>query len=108
MTVELGKDNIGTYLQIDNDIYYVKDNEGNFILSLNFPYKYNRPFKYNTPREEHINKNNWREKINPNSSIMKVIKEFPKSEYEFIEYESGDKELVVKINPKTFQNQNKI
>jgi hypothetical protein len=42
MKIELGKDNIGTYLQVDNSVYYVKDSEGNFILSLNFPYKHNR------------------------------------------------------------------
>jgi hypothetical protein len=104
MKFEFGKDNIGNYLQVDNSIYYVKDSERNFILSLNFPYKYNKPFKYNTPREEYIDKNNWREKLDPNFPIMKIIKLFPKAEHEFVEYESGDKELIVKINPKIFKN----
>ena len=104
MKIELGKDNIGTYLQVDNSVYYVKDNEGNFILSLNFPYKHNRQFRYNTPREEYIHKNNWRGKLDINSPIMKIIKRFPEAEHEFVEYESGDKELIVKINPEIFKN----
>ena len=103
MKFELGKDNIGNYLQVDNNVYYVKDNEGNFILSLNFPYKYNRPFKYNTPREEYIDKNNWRKKLNSNFPIMKIITKFPKLKHEFVEYESGDKELIVKINSKNLK-----
>jgi hypothetical protein len=105
MKIELGKDNIGTYLQVDNSVYYVKDSEGNFILSLNFPYKHNRQFRYNTPREEYIHKNNWREKLDINSPIMKIIKRFPEAEHEFVEYESGDKELIVKINREINKNQ---
>ena len=35
---------------------------------------------------------------------MKIIKRFPAVEHEFVEYGSGDKELIVKINPKIFKN----
>jgi hypothetical protein len=85
------------YIKIDNSEYYVDEN-GNVKLSLNFPYKFNRPDKYNTPREEYIDKNNWKEKVNPNFPIMKVINNVPTADYEFIEYPSGDKELLVKTN----------
>jgi hypothetical protein len=85
------------YIKIDNSEYYVDEN-GNVKLSLNFPYKFNRSDKYNTPREEYIDKNNWKEKVNPNFPIMKVINNVPTADYEFIEYPSGDKELVVKTN----------
>jgi hypothetical protein len=85
------------YVRIDGDEYYVDEN-GNVKLSLNFPYKFNRSHKYNTPREEYIDKSNWKEKVNPNSPIMKVINNVPTADYEFIEYPSGDKELLVKTN----------
>ena len=85
------------YVKIDNSEYYVDEN-GNVKLSLNFPYKFNRSDKYNAPREEYIDKNNWKEKVNPNFPIMKVINNVPTADYEFIEYPSGDKELLVKTN----------
>jgi hypothetical protein len=85
------------YIKIDNSEYYVDEN-GNVKLSLNFPYKFNRSHIYNTPREEYIDKNNWKEKVDPNFPIMKVINNVPTARYEFIEYPSGDKELLVKTN----------
>ena len=85
------------YIKIDNSEYYVDEN-GNVKLSLNFPYEFNRSHKYNTPREEYIDKNNWKEKVNPSYPIMKVINNVPTADYEFIEYPSGDKELLVKTN----------
>ena len=85
------------YVKIDNSEYYVDEN-GNVKLSLNFPYKFNRSHKYNAPREEYIDKNNWKEKVNPNFPIMKVINNVPTADYEFIEYPGGDKELLVKTN----------
>ena len=85
------------YIKIDNSEYYVDEN-GNVKLSLNFPYKFNRSHKYNNPNEEYIDKNNWKEKVNPNFPIMKVINNVPTADYEFIEYPSGDKELLVKTN----------
>ena len=84
-------------VKIDGNEYYV-DKNGNVKLSLNFPYKFNRSHRYNTPREEYIDKNNWKEKVNPSYPIMKVINNVPIADYEFIEYPSGDKELVVRTN----------
>ena len=85
------------YIKIDNSEYYV-DEQGNIKISLQFPYKFNRSHKNNTPREEYIDKNNWKEKVNPSYPIMKVINNVPTADYEFIEYPSGDKELLVKTN----------
>ncbi len=85
------------YVKIDNGLYVISPN-GKVELSLVFPYKYNRSHRYNTPREEYIDKSNWKEKLNPNYPIMKVINNVPNADYDFIEYESGDKELVVKTN----------
>ena len=84
-------------VKIDGNEYYVDKNE-NVKLSLNFPYKFNRSHRYNTPREEYIDKSNWKEKVNPSYPIMKVINNVPPADYEFIEYPSGDKELVVRTN----------
>ena len=88
--------------KIDSRDYYV-DIQGNVTLSLNIPYKYNRSYKYNTPRKEYINKDNWREKLNPDNLEMRIINNISGVEYDFIEYESGDKELKVKVNIKNLK-----
>jgi hypothetical protein len=84
-------------IEIDGQDYHI-DKQGNVILSLNFPYKYNRLKIYNTPNEKYIDKDNWKEKLDPNSLEMRIINNIPKAEYDFIEYESGDKELRIKVN----------
>ena len=95
--LKLSKETQSNSIKIDGRDYYVSP-QGNVTLSLNFPYKYNKQYKYNTPREEYIDKNNWREKLNPNSLEMKIINNIPNAEYDFIEYEGGDAELKVKVN----------
>jgi hypothetical protein len=71
------------------------------IEVLTIPYKYNRKTKYNTPNPDYIDKNNFREKIPNNFLVMKLINSIPNIKYEFIEYDGGDKELIVKTNLET-------
>jgi hypothetical protein len=90
------------YIELNLHKYYVDEN-GDIIYTLNFPYKFNRKTKYNTPNPDYINIDNWMEKLNSNLISMKLINTIPNIKYNFIEYESGDKELKIKVNIKDLQ-----
>ena len=65
------------------------------------PYKCNRKTKYNTPNPHYINKDNFKEKLSNDFLVIKLINSILNVEYKFIEYSSGDKELIVKTNLET-------
>jgi hypothetical protein len=71
------------------------------LEKLFIPYKYNRKTKYNTPNPNYIDKNNFKEKLPKDFLIIKLMNSIPNIEYQFIEYDSGDKELIVKTNYET-------
>ena len=91
-----------SHVELDSHEYYV-DKNGYITYSLNFPYKFNKKAKYNTPNPDYIDVNNWMEKLKPNSMAMRLINTIPNIKYDFIEYESGDKELKIVVNIKDLQ-----